>query len=154
MRRMTFAVPAGVALLVACASGDGGSANDRIPAVVFGGGAATLTIEVTTSAPAKVTAVFERGSMDDPDHAMLETWQDVEAGSHTFTVDVPENVSGVAEVGIEQPPVGATVELVCRVNGEFIQRDSARLEEPLEKGYGFFAQIAFDDFATGELSTD
>src|SRR5512139_2767731 len=95
-------------------SADGG-AGGGIPATVFGGGAATLTIEATTSEPARVTAVFEG---DD----LLETHQDVPAGTHTFTVDVPANVGGVVEVGIENPPVGATVELVCRVNGEFVLR--------------------------------
>jgi hypothetical protein len=136
--------------------GDGGdSSSNRIPAVVFGGGAATLTIEATTSEPAKVVAVFETNlDMGDPKHKLLETRQMVEAGTHTFTIDVPADVSGIVEVGIEEPTVGATVDLVCRINGQFVQRDAQRLEAPLEEGWGFAAQIEFDDFAKGALATD
>ncbi len=127
--------------------GAGGGPGGGIPASVFGGGAATLTIEATASAPARVTAVFEGDEL-------LETHQDVPAGTHTFTVDVPANVSGIVEVGIDNPDAGTRVELVCRVNGEFVGRDGRTLDVPLEEGYAFFAQIAFDDFARGELSTD
>jgi hypothetical protein len=101
-----------------------------------------------------VYAAFELGNIEDPDHELIETHQDVGAGSHTFNVDVPERVSGVVEVGIEQPQLGATVDLVCRVNGELIHRDTQELEEPLEEGWAFAAQIAFDDYARGELSSD
>ena len=129
--------------------------NDKIPSVVFGGGAATLTIEATASEPAKVSAVFETGyQVDDSKHKLLETWQMVEAGTHTFTIDVPAGVSGRVEVGIDHPSVGATVELICRVNDELIHRDTAQLDQPLQEGTAFFTQIEFDDFATGELTSD
>jgi hypothetical protein len=40
------------------------------------------------------------------------------------------------------------------VNGETVEEQSERVEEPLKKGYGFFLQTYFDDYASGTLGDD
>ncbi len=126
----------------------------RIPNKVWSGGN-RIEVEVETSARARVSASFETGNApDDASHQYLETWEKVEPGRHTFTIDVPAQVGGMVEIDSEDPKVGDTVRIALKVGGSVVAEDRATLSEPLRPGYGFFAQLYLDDFATGKLGED
>jgi hypothetical protein len=46
------------------------------------------------------------------------------------------------------------VRIVVKVDGRMVADDTRVLNEPLRAGYGFFAQIALDDYAKGTPAQD
>ncbi|HKQ98380.1 MAG TPA: hypothetical protein VJV75_10925 [Candidatus Polarisedimenticolia bacterium] len=127
----------------------------HIPDKVWDGGGGTVVLEVETSDPARFSASFETNlQIDDADHKYLDTWERVGAGLHTYTIDVPNNVSGTVEAGIDDPKVGARVRVAVKVDGRTVAEDSQVLTEPLQQGYGFFAQVELEDYVKGTLSED
>lgn len=134
--------------------GDTDSA-DSIPQEVWGGGAGVVTIEVEASEPAVLSAIFETNKeLGDPEHDYLETWQKIEAGTHTFDVAVPSDISGSVDVRVDEPSVGAQIKLTVLVDGKPVSQETARLDQPLEAGYAFSTGIALDDYAAGKLAED
>jgi len=126
----------------------------NIPEQVWDGGA-KVVVEVETSAKARVSASFETDNpQDDAAHRYLETWQRVDPGVHSFTIDVPARVGGMVEIDSEEPKVGDTVRIALKIDGRVVAEDHARLDETLRPGYGFFAQLTLDDYATGKLGKD
>lgn len=134
---------------------DASASLSHIPEKVWEGGGGTVAIEVETSDPARVSVSFETDvGVDSEDHRFLETWERVGPGSHTFRVEVPANVSGTAEVSVDDPKVGSRVRITVKVDGRVVAEDAQILERPLEPGYGFFAQVYLEDYATGTLFED
>ena len=126
----------------------------HIPDKVWDGGVPVF-LEVESTEPARFSASFETNlQIDDADHKFLETWERVEPGLHTYKVDVPKGTSGIVEAGIDNPKVGAKVRVAVKVNGETVAEDSQTLTEPLQQGYGFFAQVELGDYATGKPAED
>ncbi|HEX5133073.1 MAG TPA: hypothetical protein VFX92_11390 [Candidatus Krumholzibacteria bacterium] len=126
-------------------SGGGDNASDNIPRQVWGGGAGTVTIEAEANQPAVISASFE-GSDD-----MLEAWQKIPAGKHTFSIDVPANVSGLVELRMDGPAVGATMKLTMVQDGKVLSESFKKLDKPLEPGWGFASGVGVDDYATGKV---
>ncbi len=158
--RKVLGAVAGVAICIAVWSiqdrltGGGDSSSDSIPAVVWGGGAGTITVEVEASEPAIFAASFESDRPIDSDHGLIESWQKIPAGKSSFDIDVPAGVSGTIEVRIDEPSVGADLKIVLRANGKWIAEDAQHLDKPLDDGYGFFAQIEVADYARGSLADE
>lgn len=154
IRRVLMAV-AGLAVMLAWFTfkpSRGGEAADHLPAKVWEGGAATLTIEVETSAAATVTAVFEtNGDLGDASHRILETHQTVPAGKHRFEIDVPANVGGSVFARVDEPSVGEKVSLALSTPAGEFGRDEAALTEPLREGEGFGAGLEVENYARGAL---
>ena len=127
-------------------------AQDKIPASVWGGGAAKVVIEAETTTASRMMVGFSRDRKDDEDN--LETYEDVPAGTYRWTIDVPSDTSGYVELNAVQPKAGDR--LKCRIiaNGHTVFEDSDELLQPLEPGYAFFVQAYLDDYAKGELSAD
>jgi hypothetical protein len=157
--RKVLSAIAGVVICIALWSiqdklfGNDSETADKIPTAVWGGGGGTIVIEAEASEPAVISASFETNTMiDDVNHDYLETWQKIEAGKHTFTIDVPANVSGSVWLRVDEPNVGAKVKLVMRANGEYVGEDAMTLEKPLEPGYGFAAGLEVDDYSRGKLT--
>jgi hypothetical protein len=127
----------------------------HIPDKVWDGGGGPITIEVEGSEQGTVSATFETNlPIDDPKHKLLESRERVSEGKHSFNIDVPPNVGGTVEMSIEEPHVGATVHVVVRIGDRLVAEDSSTLDAPLQPGYGFFAQVHLDDYATGRLGED
>jgi hypothetical protein len=125
----------------------------QIPNRVWEGGAGTLSIEVDASTPSTMRASF--GEHDEGRSLRsMETWQEVAAGHHSFTIDVPAGVGGYIELGAVAPEPGDTLSWTLSAGGEVVDEQSETLEQPLEKGYAFFIQAYFDDYATGTLGDD
>ena len=124
---------------------------DRIPATVWGGGGGTLTIEVRSTCAARLHVSFHTNQED---QEMMETWEDLEAGTRTWTIDVPGGVGGCVELGAVEPKQGDTLAWQISTNGKVVDEQFDELKEPLEKGYAFFIQSFFEDYSTGEFAAD
>jgi hypothetical protein len=135
--------------------GDAQATSAHIPDKVWDGGGGKVVLEVETTEATRFSASFETNlQVDDSGHKFLETWERVEPGLHTFTIDVPAHVSGIVEAGIDAPKVGAHVRVAVKVDGHTVAEDSQTLTEPLQAGYGFFAQVELDDYVTGAPAHD
>ena len=122
----------------------------KIPASVFGGGAAKIQVEAETTTPARMMIGFSDASGDHN----LESYEDVPAGTFRWTIDVPSDVGGYLELNAVDPKAGDRLKFRVLANGKTVFEDSDQLEQPLEPGYAFFVQAYFRDYAKGELSRD
>ena len=122
----------------------------RIPTVVWDGGAGTLTIHTETTSAAQMRVSFHEQSQD-PKARLLETYEDVGPGSHSWTIDVPKEVGGTVELSATSPKPGDRLHWTLEAAGNVVDEQNETLEKPLEPGYGFFIQAYFEDFASGEL---
>ena len=158
--RKVLGAIAGVVICIAIWSiqdklfGNDSQTADKIPAEVWGGGGGTVVIEAEASEPAVISASFEQGGYSDVNHQFIETWQKIDAGKHTFTIDVPAGVSGSVWLRVDEPKVGAKVKLVMRANDKYVGEDAMTLEKPLEPGYGFAAGLEVDDYSRGQLTEE
>ncbi len=125
-------------------------ALENIPASVWGGGAGTLVIEAETSSAARVVVDFSRDDQDD----RLSSYEDIAAGTHRWTIDVPSDTGGYVELGAVDPKPGDRLNFRILVNGRTVFEDSDQLEAALEPGYAFFVQAYIDDYAKGRLEED
>jgi hypothetical protein len=130
--------------------GGGDDVADSIPRQVWGGGAGQVTIEAEASQPAVLSASFET-SPPVGDGEFLETWQKIPAGKHVFTIDVPADVSGLVELRIDEPSVGADIKLSVVQDGRVLTESSKHLDKPLEEGWGFAAGVEVEDYARGKV---
>ncbi len=130
-------------------TGGGSDSMNSIPTEVWGGGGGVVTIEAQASQPGNISVTF---ASDDPNTDYLETWQEIPAGTTTFEIDVPANVSGEVWLRIDEPAVGATVHVAVKVDGRVVSESSDHLDAPLEAGYGFSVGIEMEDFARGRVA--
>ena len=127
----------------------------HIPQKVWDGGGGTVVFEVESSDPARVSISFETNdAVNSEDHKFLESWERVGAGAHTFSIEVPSSVGGTAEISAENPKIGSRVRIAVKVDGRIVAEDFSTLTEPLQPGYGFFAQVHLEDYASGKLEED
>jgi hypothetical protein len=123
---------------------------DRIPTMVREGGGGSLAIEADTSSAAQMRVSFSREG-EDGQQRSLHTWEEVAAGHHAWTIDVPNGVGGYVELGAVDPRPGDELRWTLAVNGETVDEQSDTLEKPLEKGWAFALRSYFDDYASGTL---
>jgi len=127
----------------------------HIPQKVWNGGGGTVLVEVETSDPSRVSMTFEtHDQVDSENHKYLETWEKIGPGARTYSVEVPSEVGGTAEVSAENPKIGSRVRIAIKVDGRIVAEDFSTLTEPLQHGYGFFAQVHLEDYASGKLEED
>lgn len=154
VRRVLLSV-LGIAVTLAWWSMRGNDAQvtsaDEIPATVWGGGGGTLTITVRTTCAARLLVSFYERQEDGQ---AMETWQDMEAGERTWSIDVPRGVGGTMELGAVEPKVGDTLSWQIRLNGQVVDEQFDELKEPLQDGYAFFIQSDFEDYSTGLFAAD
>ena len=123
---------------------------NHIPTVVWNGGAGTLLISAETTTAAQMRVSFHEQSQD-PKARLLETYEDVGPGPHTWTIDVPKDVGGYVELSATSPHPGDHLHWTLTAAGNTVDEQDETLEKPLEPGYGFFIQAYFEDYASGEL---
>lgn len=124
---------------------------DHIPTVVWDGGAGSMTIHAESTCAVQMRVSFSEHPEDQGSPRLLETHEDVPAGSHSWTIDVPADVGGYVELSAPSPQPGDHLAWTIEVGGKTVDEQSDTLEKPLEQGYGFFLQSYFDEYATGEL---
>ena len=145
----------GVVVTLAWWSIRGGDSNttqvSSVPATVFGGGAGRLTIEVQNSCRARFSISFS-GYEDDSE--VIDADEQLDAGTHSWSIDVPRQVGGYIDLSAIDPQVGDQLSWRVLVNGEVVDEQFDKLEKPLESGYAFGLVAAFDDYSTGEYASD
>jgi len=133
-------------------TGDGTSeTSEGIPAKVWEGGAARLTVEVENTCPARFNLTFNEREQDG---RSLETWTKVGAGTHSWSIDVPARVGGYIDFTAENPQVGDRLAWRVKVDGRVVDEQSQTLEQELEPNYAFGLQAYFEDYSTGEFGDD
>jgi hypothetical protein len=153
MQRVGYTV-VGVAAVLAYWSlkgsgGRGTTSIEGIPTKVWDGGGGTVVVETEGTMAGRFSMTFSERGKADP--RSMETWTNVGAGVHSWTVEVPPGVGGYVELGTDTPQLGDRLDLRVRVNGNVVYEDADTLREPLGKGYAFFVQAYMDDYATGAL---
>jgi hypothetical protein len=152
LKRAILAV-LGVAVMIAwwTFTGDPGS-NDQvkgIPASVWEGDGGTLAVEVETTSPARFSISFG----DEKDRSMT-AWTTVDAGSHTWSLEIPRGAGGYIELGAEDPKVGDKLQWKITLDGNTVEEQSETLSEPLKSGYAFFLQSYYEDYSKMEVEED
>jgi hypothetical protein len=125
----------------------------RIPEKVWEGGAGTMQIEVESTGPAQMRVSFDENSESD-DANSLDTYEDVSAGFHAWTIDLPANAGGYVEFGASKPNVGDKLSMKVIVNGKLAYEENSTLDEPLKPNYAFFVQAYFDDYSKAALGDE
>lgn len=134
--------------------GDSKNANqDSLPTTVWGGGS-ELTIEAQSNCDAYVYVSFEGHDEAFADRGLLEARENMAAGTHTWTIDVPTQVGGLVELGVRQPKQGDQLSWRLFVDGQLVDEQSQSLDEPLEEGWGFALQMGFDDYGNAQVAQD
>ena len=117
----------------------------RLPAVVFGGGGGTLSVEVNTSQPAVLRATFARWDDAEENETGTKVSEPLPAGTLSRGVDIAADTYIFLEIEVEKPQVGATLSWTVSLDGEKLFDDERRLDEPLEGGRAFSLQLEADD---------
>src|SRR5687767_12771995 len=105
-----------------------------MPAKLWDGGGATVTIRTDLSHPGYVHFMFSEAG---DDGRRMEGRQAVEAGTRDFTIDVPKGASCSIDLGIESPPIGAKARIEYRLGDRLMMADENTLAEPLKEGWAF-----------------
>ncbi|HVO59136.1 MAG TPA: hypothetical protein VMT51_15700 [Dongiaceae bacterium] len=150
--RVGLSVLGCVATLVWWTYHDKGStaqAISHIPDKILEGGN-TMEIFADASTPATLRLSFEDLSKPAGKQIILEAWEKIPAGTHTWTVSVPSGVGGYVELGADHPNAGDTLEARVKVNGQEVDAQKDRLEKPLESNTAFFVQFQHDDFSKAQ----
>lgn len=154
--KRAFVTVLGIAVVLAYWSftGDDGASktSEGIPAKVWDGGAAILTVAVETTTPARFSVTF--GERVKEDGRSLETWTKIPAGSKSWSINVPARVGGYIDLGAEDPKVGDRLAWKIEVDGRVVDEQTEALEEELKPNYAFGLQAYFEDYSKGEFGDD
>ncbi len=120
----------------------------EMPAKLWDGGGATITIKTDLSHDGYVHFMFSEAG---DDGRRMEGRQPVAAGAREFVVDVPKGAGCSIDLGIENPPIGAKVRIEYLLGGRLMMADENTLAEPLKEGWAFAVQISAEDLASGIL---
>ena len=66
----------------------------------------------------------------------------------------PQHPTGLVELRVDNPSVGATVKLSMVQDGRVLTESYKQLDKPLEPGWGFAAGVGVEDYATGKVYED
>src|SRR5262249_6038407 len=114
-----------------------------IPAKVWEGGGGTIAVAVNTTAAGKMSLSFHEEKDKGRDLAAIEQ---VESGSHSWSVEVPRLAGGYIEFEADGPKVGDRISWTISKDGRRILADAIQMDRPLEKGYVFALSEYFDDY--------
>ena len=133
-------------------SGGGGGGGgdwtelDHLPETVFGGGGGNVGLTVQVNQPAVLKASFEQWDEETgEDTDYLSAAVEIDPGTRSFNVQVPDDTYLYFELGVPEASVGATAEWTLTLNGNRIWSEKDELAEPLQDGYAFFLQIEAED---------
>ena len=121
------------------------SAN-HIPTKVWAGGH-TLEVEVETSCDAKMSVSFAQHDKPNEEQNRLETFEKISPGTHSWSIDVPEQVGGYVEMDAVAPHPGDTLTMKITVDGKVVDQQTEKLSSPLAAGYVFGVQRDYQDYS-------
>jgi len=132
-------------------TGRGGASSEvrGIPSKVWEGDAGVLAVDVESTTPAKF-----RISFSDDKERRIEAWAPVKEGTHSWAISIPHGAGGYIEFEADNPKVGDKLSWKITLNGETVDEQSETLDRPLQSGYAFFLQSAYDDYSTMKPEKD
>jgi hypothetical protein len=129
--------------------GSSAQSMSHIPAKVADGGN-QLVIEVEGSTASTMRIDFEDLSKPVGQQILLNAWEKVPAGPHTWTVDIPSGIGGYIEFEADHPNPGDTLTQRVKINGKEVDSQTDRLDTALEPNTAFFVQFERNDFSHAE----
>lgn len=129
--------------------GSSAQSMSHIPAKVADGGN-QLVIEVEGSTASTMRIDFEDLSKPVGQQILLNAWEKVPAGPHTWTVDIPSGIGGYIEFEADHPNPGDTLTQRIKINGKEVDSQTDRLDSALEPNTAFFVQFERNDFSHDE----
>jgi hypothetical protein len=129
--------------------GSSAQSMSHIPAKVADGGN-QLVIEVEGSTASTMRIDFEDLSKPVGQQILLNAWEKVPAGPHTWTVDIPSGIGGYIEFEADHPNPGDTLTQRVKINGKEVDSQTDRLDSALEPNTAFFVQFERNDFSHDE----
>src|SRR6185436_9568694 len=121
----------------------------HIPAKV-GEGGNRLVVETETTTPATLRINFDDLRKPIGQQILLESWEKIPVGPHSWTVDIPSGIGGYIELEADHPNPGDTLTQRIRINGKEVDSQSDRLDSALQPNTAFFVQFHRDDFSSAE----
>lgn len=123
--------------------------SSHIPAKVAEGGN-QLIVEVEATTPSTLRVNFDDVRKPIGEQILLEAWEKVPAGPHTWTVDIPSGIGGYIEFEADHPNPGDTLTQRIKVNGKEVDSQTDRLDNAPQPNTAFFVQFQRDDFSNAE----
>jgi hypothetical protein len=130
--------------------------STRIPAKVLGGGGKKMIIDVDTTGPAEFsmdTYLPRKPGENNIDEQPTESDKErLDAGHHTWVVELAPTAGGDVQLEAVNPPVGTRLGWSITVDGKKLADESETLNEPLKSGEAFFLQANLDKEEQSEQS--
>jgi hypothetical protein len=121
--------------------------SNTIPATVWGGGGAKITVEAESTTPATMSIEFNERNKSGGEPKVLHTLEKFAPGTKTWTVDAPPNVGGYIELEAVHPKPGDKLKWRVTINGEQVGQEEDTLDQPLKNNEAMFLQLYFPDYA-------
>jgi len=120
--------------------------SSHIPAKVAEGGN-QLEVSVETTTPCTMRIDFHDLRKPSGSQMLLQSWEKIPAGAHSWTIDVPSGIGGYIELDADHPEPGATLTQRVSINGKETFNETDRLDSPLEPNTAFFVQVYYEDYS-------
>src|SRR5258706_8427655 len=127
--------------------------SSRIPAKVAEGGN-QLEVSVETSTLSTMRINFNDIRKPSGQQMLLQSWEKIPAGSHTWTIDVPSGIGGYIELEADHPEPGASLTQRIKINGKEVDNKTDRLSAALEPNTAFFLPAYYQDYSKASAQTD
>ena len=121
----------------------------HVPAKLAQGGN-QLVIEAEASTASTLRIDFEDLSKPVGEQILMNAWEKMPAGTHTWTVDIPSGIGGYIELEADHPNPGDRLTQRIKVNGKEVDSQSEKLDSALEPNTAFFVQFQRNDFSQAE----
>lgn len=133
--------------------GSNAQSVNHIPTKLAQGGN-QLVIEVQGSTASTMRLDFEDLSKPSGQQILLNAWEKVPSGSHSWTIDIPAGIGGYIEFEADHPNPGDTLAQRVKINGKEVDSQTERLDSPLQPNTAFFVQFQRDDFSRSEVGPE
>lgn len=127
--------------------------SSHIPAKVAEGGN-QLEVSVETTTPCTMRIDFHDLRKPSGSQMLLQSWEKIPAGSHSWTIDVPSGIGGYIELDADHPERGATLTQRVSINGKETFNETDRLDSPLKPNTAFFVQAYYEDYSKPSANPD
>jgi hypothetical protein len=121
----------------------------HIPAKLGEGGNQVI-VETETTTPSTLRFNLEDLHKPAGQQILLDAWEKIPAGPHSWTIDIPSGIGGYIELEADHPNPGDTLTQRVRINGKQVDSQSDRLDSALESNTAFFVQFQRDDFGSAD----
>ena len=130
-------------------TGSSAQSMSHIPAKV-GEGGNRLVVETETTTPSTLRITFDDLRKPVGQQILVESWEKIPVGPHSWTVDIPGGIGGYIELEADHPNPGDTLTQRIRINGKEVDSQSDRLDSALQPNTAFFVQFHRDDFSSAD----